>query len=602
MSYTINLTNGTILTSVVDGSIDQTATDITLIGKNASSYGTYINDNFVWLLENFANSSQPNHPITGQLWFDTTENRLKVYDGSAFKVSGGTIVSPSVPSGITTGDIWINSTTEQLFFNDGLQTVLAGPIYSSAQGVSGFVAETVLDTNNISHTIVLLYVSQTLIGIFSKNTFTPASAIAGYTGDISVGFNVANTTGIKFNVPVSSSYALIAPDGSLKTTASFLSTSGSSSINGTLSIQNASPLILGANASTEINVSPTLFNIKSNSSNQNFQVSTLVGSTVSPAIFVNGTTQRVGIFTDTPSSTLEVSGDVTISGALTVLGSTTTINTTNVEIEDKLIELGKVDTPTDTTANGGGISLAGATSKTITWQQSNSAWTSSENVNLASGKKYYVNGFEVLSQTAIGPTVTSASGITSIGNLTNLTAGHVYISNGTIATNSANENLILAPNGAGQISANSTKIINLASPDSGDLPTVAATKGYVDASTKTAAHGIALTTTNFTNTQIASGFITTMFPVSEHQNTAIVRAFCTDLGTTETISAGSFVVNKTYMIVSAGSTSFNSIGAANNNPGTIFVATDVGSGNGTASPVIREYQLITGYWTYQDYL
>jgi hypothetical protein len=602
MSYTINLTNGTTLTSVVDGSIDQTATDITLIGKNASSYGTYVNDNFVWLLENFANSSQPNHPITGQLWFDTTENRLKVYDGSAFKVSGGTIVSPSVPSGITTGDIWINSTTEQLFFNDGLQTILAGPIYSSAQGISGFVTETVLDTNNISHTIVLLYVSQTLIGIFSKNTFTPASIIAGYTGNIAVGFNVANTTGIKFNVPVSSSYALIAPDGSLKTTASFLSTSGSSSINGTLSIQNASPLILGANASTEITVSPTLFNIKSNASNQNIQISTLIGSTVSPAIFVDSTNQYVGIFTDTPTSTLDVSGDVTIAGDLTVLGATTTINTVNLEISDKVIELGKVDSPTDTTADGGGFSLAGATSKTFTWNQSNSAWTSSEHINLVAGKKYYANGFEVLSQTAIGPTVTTAPGLTSIGSLTNLTAGHVYISNSTITTTSANENLILAPNGAGQIDANSTKIVNLASPETLDLPSVAATKGYVDASTKTAPHAIALTTTGFTNTQIASGFITTLFPITEHRNTAIVRAFCTDLGTTETINAGSFVVDKTYMIVTTGSTVFTAIGASSNAPGTIFVATDVGTGSGVASPVIREYQLITGYWTYQDYL
>ena len=128
MSYTINRSNGIQLTSIVDGTVDQTSTDLVLIGKNSSSYGTYINDNFVWLLENFANSSQPIHPITGQLWFDTTENRLKVYDGASFKVSGGTIVSASAPSGITTGDIWINSSTEQLFFNDGIQTQLAGPI------------------------------------------------------------------------------------------------------------------------------------------------------------------------------------------------------------------------------------------------------------------------------------------------------------------------------------------------------------------------------------------------------------------------------------------------------------------------------------------
>jgi hypothetical protein len=79
MSYTINLTDGTQLTQIVDGQIDQTATDLTLIGKNSTGYGIYMNDNFVYLLENFANTSQPPNPLAGQVWYDTTQNVLKVY-------------------------------------------------------------------------------------------------------------------------------------------------------------------------------------------------------------------------------------------------------------------------------------------------------------------------------------------------------------------------------------------------------------------------------------------------------------------------------------------------------------------------------------------
>ena len=92
MSYIINRTDGTILTEIVDGNVDQTSTDLTLIGKNASTYGELLNENFVFLLENFASTSSPNNPIIGQLWYDKSTAQLKVYDGSGFKAAGGTFV------------------------------------------------------------------------------------------------------------------------------------------------------------------------------------------------------------------------------------------------------------------------------------------------------------------------------------------------------------------------------------------------------------------------------------------------------------------------------------------------------------------------------
>ena len=599
MSYTINRTDGSTLTSVVDGTIDQTSTDLVLIGKNSSSYGTYINDNFVWLLENFANSSQPNNPITGQLWFDTTEDRLKVYDGSSFKVSGGTIVARSAPSSIATGDIWINSATNQLFFNDGIQTSLAGPVYTSTQGASGFVVETIVDSNNISRTIAQLYVGQTLLGIFSKDTFTPKTSIAGFTGDIAIGFNVSNISGIKFNVPVTSSYALIAPDGSLKTTTNFLTNTGTNSMTGTLSIQNNTPLILGANANNQLETSTTLFNIKSNTSNQNIQLSTLVGSTLSPAVFVNATSQRVGIFTNTPSTMLDVAGNVSIQGTLTVLGATTTISTTNLVITDKVVTIGSTASPTNSTADGAGIEVPGGTTKNFIYVNSTPAWTSSENLDLATGKTYKINGFDVVTATALGSSVVSAPGLNSIGTLTSLTAGTLSITTNTLTATQTNSNLVLAPNGTGSVDVSSKKITSVATPVSG---TDATNKTYVDTSIQTTTRVINLTTTNFTNAQIATNFITKLFPTAEHQNGTIIRAFCIDQGTTEVVTAGSFITNRVYQIVAAGSTTFTAIGAVNSTPGTIFTSSGAGSGSGTAAPVIRVFQLSTGTWTYQSYL
>ena len=94
--------------------------------------------------------------------------------------------------------------------------------------------------------------------------------------------------------------------------------------------------------------------------------------------------------------------NLTISGNLTVNGTTTNINSTNLVVEDKNIVLADVDTPTDTTADGGGITVKGATDKTFNWVDATDSWTSSEHINLASGKDLKVNGTAVISSTAGG--------------------------------------------------------------------------------------------------------------------------------------------------------------------------------------------------------
>jgi hypothetical protein len=194
MSYTINKTDGSVLTTLIDGNIDQVATSLTLVGKSASAYGEYINENFIRLLENFANTTQPGpHPITGQIWYDTVESRLKVYDGSAFKLTGGTIISDNVPSSIAAGDIWIDTARQQLYFNDGMQTILAGPLDPA---VTGFKVIQVLDQYGVSHNVLVINVSTTLFAILSSTAFVPDSEVLGYTLPIKVGLNLVNRSSI----------------------------------------------------------------------------------------------------------------------------------------------------------------------------------------------------------------------------------------------------------------------------------------------------------------------------------------------------------------------------------------------------------------------
>ena len=168
MSYIINKTDGTVLTEIIDGSVDQIASELTLIGKSASSYGEHLNENLVHMLENFANATAPTKSIVGQLWFDTIESRLKVYDGSGYKITGGTIVSPTHPSSLSQGDIWINNSTRQLYFHDGTEVVLAGP---DTPKVNGFLIASQTSNTQDTYKIIKITVQGQLFGVISTVAF-----------------------------------------------------------------------------------------------------------------------------------------------------------------------------------------------------------------------------------------------------------------------------------------------------------------------------------------------------------------------------------------------------------------------------------------------
>ena len=175
MAYQVNKFNGTFLVSVADGTIDST-TNIRFVGKNYAGYGQVQNENFLHLLEHFAGASQPSKPVSGQLWYDSLDRKIKVYDGTRFRPVGGATSSATAPLGLSAGEFWFDSLAQQLYCWTGSEFVLVGPESPGTLGETSLTSVTVKDTSNESHTIAKIKSGGTDIAIFSKDTFNLSDA------------------------------------------------------------------------------------------------------------------------------------------------------------------------------------------------------------------------------------------------------------------------------------------------------------------------------------------------------------------------------------------------------------------------------------------
>jgi microcystin-dependent protein len=200
MPYVINKTNGDTLLVLQDGTYDKTLSNsggqgLNLVGKNYINYGELQQENFVRLLENFANDTQPTNALTGQLWYDTNTGTVKYYDGAKFRniskaISGNTI--PSSIDNVTSllGDSWWDTNVDQLKIFNGSSWTTVGPAYTKNDGLSGAVVETVYDTVGNPNIVTKFYANTALIAIASASAeFTPNVAINGF-ATISPGFNL----------------------------------------------------------------------------------------------------------------------------------------------------------------------------------------------------------------------------------------------------------------------------------------------------------------------------------------------------------------------------------------------------------------------------
>ena len=193
MSYNIIKTDGTPLATVADGQTNSTASSLTLIGKNYAGYGTFLNENFIRILENFSSSSAPLNPLVGQLWWRSDTRLLQVYDkfGNWKTISGAQSTSDA-PTNAISGDLWFDTVNQQLKVYSGASWVVIGPSFTATTGTSGAIADTIIDTGLVSHVVVKFFVQNNLLAILSKDTtFTPGTSIPGF-ATVKPGINLAS--------------------------------------------------------------------------------------------------------------------------------------------------------------------------------------------------------------------------------------------------------------------------------------------------------------------------------------------------------------------------------------------------------------------------
>jgi hypothetical protein len=597
MAYQINKTDGTIVATVADGQIDDRSTAITLIGKNYSGFGEIFNENLIQILENFADSTPPDNPIRGQIWFDSSQSKLKVYNGLDFVPVSSATISSSQPTTLATGDLWYDNVRQQLFFFDGTSAILLAPSYSSAQSLSGLRVDTILDTLNQTRVITSLYNNGILLGIFAKDSFTPKVAIIGFTGSIDPGFNAGTLANFKIRATCTNSDSL---GGAVATT--YVRTDSSNAINGQLQITVDSGLILGSAGQGLLFVNGGDFVLANSSQDKNITLSVNKASTQENAIVINASARTVGLYPTISASTVNVGGDLVVAGNLTVEGTTTTLNTSVFTVEDKNIIIANVASPTNSTADGAGITIKGTTDKTVAYSNSSNWLDVSETVNLAAGKALYIGGTKVIDGNSLGSAITSIPGVSSFGtqNVLNVGPGapavtRMRLENNRISTVASNFDIELEPDGTGNVVLiGSPKITGMANPTSAQD---AATKEYTDNRIESRPLIFSIDISDGkSNTYIIANILNNLAPVAEYRAGTYARMLCSLISN----NAQSLEINSLPPALST-SAFLTTLGGASSLAITniSFPTATIAAASVSVTRIIKLFQIVGGVWTWQ---
>ena len=314
--YTDSVNKGSII--VEDGTLN-TETSLTFPGRNVTSYGQAVSENFLHLLENFASETAPERPVEGQLWYDVSEgnDQLKIYDGTNWVAAGGLKKANSEPAvaNSTAGELWVNTESQQLYLFTGTSWVLVGPEFSDGL-LTGTQSESIVGTDDVSYNVLTIKIEEQSAVIVSAEEFTPKTAIPGFRTGIKPGLNISaealvGTNLLKYWGTAEKAEALVVA-GETIPASNFLRGNATSSTDFDLRVKNNEGIKIGTGGQLNIAIDGEAGIIQHNTSGSNIDFR-LRDGTRTPTILRIDSSGQVGINNSAPEEALDVLGNIKVS-------------------------------------------------------------------------------------------------------------------------------------------------------------------------------------------------------------------------------------------------------------------------------------------------
>jgi microcystin-dependent protein len=341
MPYSVNFTDKENKTPItVFDNTSSTDTSLTFPGRNVTGYGQIIAENFLALLENFASASEPINPIEGQLWYNSTDGILQIWDNTAWKAASGIQKGVSQPDVAVSkvGELWVDTVNQQLRIFTGTRWILVGPSESAVDGLRyGPVVEKVADSDNIDRFILVFYIADIPVIIFSKDSFTPKTIISGFEV-VRSGINISNPSTapeiaafaggskpISFGTAVRANALNVG--GVEVESGKFLRSDTINTTDFSINIRNNNGITLGADGTFNIGTTATAAKIYNSAAGSSIDIQTNRDGI--PSTILKIVDNRVGINQATPSQALDIDGSLTLTGSVIVTNNTASTNFAN---------------------------------------------------------------------------------------------------------------------------------------------------------------------------------------------------------------------------------------------------------------------------------